>query len=167
MEESGSESDSPFLFDPYDEYVPDFDNYNYRGDSVITDPEDREVIFPDSSRQCYELAEQGIDPQPTLKSLLEAEFRKSKPQPDDESGFLPSRTFTIFENGIGFHDSAFISTVITSMQNCKRKEMTGYLIIPVTYCSRLRSRKGNHGNVTKAFYLEADNVDDSIRAFFE
>ena len=98
---------------------------------------------------------------------MEAEFQKTREEVSDPVDIVPDSIFQIVDDGIYFKDSAFVSATLTSLQQCRRKDVQGYIIMPARYCSRIRSRAANHNVPTPVFFITEENVPEAIRAKFD
>lgn len=156
------------VFDPFSDFTPDFSQYGY-------DPSTSTVLSP--TGETYETGiipafeesvQQGADPQVTLRSMLEQEFQSQKREITDPTDVMPQDA-PVFrrldENSVLFHDVSFAGPTLRSEQQCKTKELQGFLILPARYCTAIRSRSGNHSIPTPALFIK--EVDPSISAQFE
>lgn len=156
------------VFDPFSDFTPDFSQYGY-------DPSTSTVLSP--TGEPYETGiipafeesvQQGADPQVTLRAMLEQEFQSQKREITDPTDVMPQDA-PVFrrldENSVLFHDVSFAGPTLRSEQQCKTKELQGFLILPARYCTAIRSRAGNHSIPTPALFIK--EVDHSISAQFE
>ena len=163
------DSEFPEFFDPFGDYTPDYDGFYFDFNDLQIHSPDGEV-FPaalSSQRQCQNLVSQEVDPNPTLKSLLEQEFHDNKPPVSDPQDVMPERVFTRYDQFIHFNDTSFAGTYLRSEQNCKNRDLAGYVLLPARYLPRVRSRLSNHSKPTDCAWLPPDLVPDPIRAIFE
>lgn len=160
----------PERFDPFDEWVPDFSEYQFDEDSnqILDengDPYDTPVL-----QQCTRQAEQGIDPNHTLKKLLEDQFNRDKDQrqdgPSDPADVMPGPVYRRLDNGIFFEDSAFARTVLCSEQGVPSKDLEGYIVMPANQVGRIRSRNGNHKGNTRILFISPDILSDDLKSLF-
>ena len=156
-------SDGPEYFDPFMEMVPDFSNYSWDPEVGIINSEGQPYQCENVSNICQNIAESGDDPNQSLKSLLEAEFQKNREEPTDPVDIVPDSIFQIVEDGIYFKDSAFVSATLTSLQQCRRKDVQGYIIMPARFSSRI----ANHNVPTPVFFITEENIPETIRAKFD
>ena len=147
------ESDTPSIFDPFGDYCPDFSNYEYDIDSQQILDGQGHVYNSSIIPTLQAIVDQGEDPQPSLKQLLEAEFENSKPAPQDPTDIMPTYTHKKLGDYIYFPDCSFAGPHLRSEQECKTKELGGYLILPAKYCTRIRSRQANHNVPTPVLYV--------------
>ena len=160
-------SDGPEYFDPFQDMVPDYSNYSWDPEIGIIDNQGQPYSCESVSLMCQSISESGEDPNQSLKSLLEAEFQKTREEVSDPVDIVPDSIFQIVDDGIYFKDSAFVSATLTSLQQCRRKDVQGYIIMPARYCSRIRSRAANHNVPTPVFFITEENVPEAIRAKFD
>ena len=157
----------PEFFDPYGEYCPDYTGYTFDLDEgVIVNP-DGEVFESPVTSIAFQMAEEGKDPNPTLKQLLEKQHTDNPPEFLDPADALPDQPYSRHGNSIFFNDSSFARSVLTSEQSCKNKELTGWLIIPARQVTTIRSRASNHQKNNPILWIPDDEIDSEIRALFE
>ena len=162
------EEDFPIVFDPFSEYTPDFSEFtiDYNSQSILDDH--GEVYNSQvATQQVQSLIQQDIDPQPTLKQLLEAAFQAEKQPPSDPTDLMPEQVFQKHENFIHFHDSSFAGPYLRSEFNCKNKDLPGYIILPAPLIPRIRSRGSNHQLPTPIIWVSSETIPEEIRNKFE
>ncbi|MBR0371378.1 MAG: hypothetical protein IJH63_11760 [Methanobrevibacter sp.] len=156
----------PEFFDPFNEYCPDFSGYMYDFDDGMIKSPEGEVLQSPATSICNEMAEQGNDPNPTLKELLEAEFNKNKPEVMDPADTLPDQPYCKIGDRFLFKDSSFARSVLTSEQSCKNKDLKGWVIMPANQISAIRSRTVTHQKCYPLLWLPEDQMPPEIRAIF-
>lgn len=157
----------PEFFDPYGEYCPDYTGYTFDLDEgVIVDPEG-EVFESPVTSIAFQMAEEGTDPNPTLKQLLEKEHADHPPEYLDPADALPDQPYKKVESMIYFTDSSFARSVLTSEQNCKNKELKGWIVMPAYQVTAVRSRLSSHQKNIPVLWLPDEDLDESVRALFE
>ena len=157
----------PEQFDPFGDFCPDFAGYQFDPDQgSILDNDGNPYDAPAATERCQTLAEGGVDPNPSLKQLLEAQFAASRPEPQDPVDTMPENVFYEHEGCYFFNDSAFLGVTMRGLQNCKNPDLTGWIILPAKYNSRIRSRYSNHGVPTKAVWVPQENFT-GLAHFFE
>nr|QRV61580.1 hypothetical protein [Circular ssDNA virus sp.] len=156
------------VFDPFSDYCPDFSQYGFdESSSQVLDPYGNPydtTILP----SFVQSVEQGSDPQVTLRSMLEQEFQSQRREVTDPTDVMPQDAPVfkrIDDNSVIFYDVSFAGPTLRSEQQCKTKDLQGFIILPARYCTTVRSRAGNHSHPTPALYLK--EVDPSISAQFE
>lgn len=162
----GSEDKVPEVFDPYGELLPDFENCYYENESDTFFVDGNPFPLTDNiSMQKDNLVRQGLDPTNYIVENLKKDQEEKAPQSADE--VLPERMFTVLEDGrIFFDDASFIGPTMRSIQNCKQKDLKGWMLLPVASSCRIRSRLSNHGTMTKVLFIPDEAVTDDVRALF-
>lgn len=148
------------FFDPFDEMTPDFSTGKYNDETKKFEVQDKEIPLNEEQQQIAESALQnGVDPTPTLRGILEQMIAESKPQTLEEA--LPAQIFKINEDQtIFFTDSAFAGPTLRSFQGCaQNKQLKGFIVLPASFVSRLRSRKSNHNTLTPLLYVPQNVLD--------
>lgn len=162
------EEDFPPVFDPFSDYTPDFSEYtiDYSSQTIL---DAQGEVYPSqlATQQIQSLISQEIDPQPTLKQLLEAAFQQEKPAPQDPADLMPEQVFQKHQNFIHFSDSSFAGPYLRSEFSCKNKELPGYVILPATLIPRIRSRGSNHQMPTPVVWVNSETIPQEIRQLFE
>lgn len=163
------DSQFPEYFDPFGDYVPDYEGFYFDLQDMNIHSPDGEIYpnSPSTQQQCQQLVQSEVDPNPTLRSLLEAEFQANKPPVEDPQDVMPERFFQKLDPFIYFNDTAFAGTYLRSDQNCSNRDLSGYVLLPARYISRIRSRFSNHSKPTDCAWLPSELVPDPIRAIFE
>lgn len=160
--------DSPNIFDPWNDYVPDFSEFSFDPSSgLILDPQ-QNPVQQEYAQQVSQIIQNSPNPEelPTLKSLLEAEFQNHKQEPQDPSDIMPQQVYTKnLDSTIFFPDVAFAGPVLRSEQQVKNQDLQGFILIPARYVPRVRSRYGNHGKLTPCLYLP--QIDATFAQYFE
>lgn len=156
------------VFDPFNDYCPDFSQYGYDEESEQVIDADGNPYDTTITEQFVQSVEQGSDPTVTLRSLLEQEFQNSRREVTDPTDVMPQDA-PVFKrvdsNSILFYDVSFAGPTLRSEQQCKTKELEGYIVLPARYCTAIRSRASNHSLPTPALFLR--EVDQTISAQFE
>ena len=156
----------PEFFDPFGEYCPDFSGYMFDlEDGQIKSPEG-EVVETPATSICHEMAQQGTDPNPTLKQILENEFSKTKPEITDPADTLPDQPYQRIGDKFLFKDSSFARSVLTSEQSCKNKNLRSWILMPANQISSVRSRTTTHHKCFPILWLPDDEITQEIRALF-
>lgn len=156
------------LFDPFGDFCPDFSEYGFdQATAQVVDPAGNpyETTITDNFIQSVE---QGSDPAVTLRSMLEQEFQSNKREATDPTDVMPQDAPVfkrVDENSVLFHDVSFAGPTLRSEQQCKTRELEGFLILPARFCTAIRSRASNHSLPTPALYMK--ELDPSISALFE
>lgn len=160
--------DSPNIFDPWHDYVPDFSQYSFDPDTgVILDPQQNPVDQP-YAQQVSQIIQNSPNTEelPTLQTLLEAEFQNAKPEPQDPSDIMPEQVYTRnSDSTIFFPDCAFAGPILRSEQQVKNRDLQGFILIPACYVPRIRSRYSNHGKLTPCLYIP--QIDAQFAQYFE
>ncbi len=156
------------VFDPFCDFCPDFSEYGFDDtSSQVLDPCGNP--YETGITQNYiQSVEQGSDPQITLRSMLEQEFQSRRREVSDPTDVMPQDAPVfrrIDDNSVYFYDVSFAGPTLRSEQQCKTKDLQGFVILPARYCTTIRSRAGNHSIPTPALYIR--EVDPSISAQFE
>lgn len=156
------------VFDPFSDYTPDFSQYGYDPSTSTVFDESGNPYATTILPNFVETVQQGADPQVTLRSMLEQEFQSQRREVTDPTDVMPQDA-TVFkrldENSVLFHDVSFAGPTLRSEQQCKTKDLQGFLILPARYCTAIRSRASNHSLPTPALYIR--EVDPTISAQFE
>lgn len=146
------DDDYPDNFDPLMETTPDIPSgkYDVEKESFVT--KGREIEVPEDMKATVaSMVEQNQDPTPTLKQALEELIAKDAPQTIDDA--FPQTIFDEQEDGVVFFpDSCFAAPYLRSKQKCLQKNLKGYIIMPASFSTRIRSRKSNHARVTPCMY---------------
>lgn len=142
----------PDNFDPLMETVPDIYSGKYDVEKEVFVTKGREIEVPEDMKQTVTtMVENNQDPTPTLKSVLEELIAKEAPQTIDDA--FPQTIFEEHDDGaVFFPDACFAAPYLRSKQKCLQKHLKGYIVIPASFSTRLRSRKGNHARVTPCMY---------------
>lgn len=146
------DDDFPDNFDPMLECAPDLSRGNYDVDKEVFVTGNREIQVPEElKRQANQMVENEQDPNPTLKQALEELIQRDIPQTIDDA--FPQTIFTELEDQmVFFPDACFCAPYLRSKQKCKQKDLKGYIVIPASFSTRLRSRKANHAKLTPCMY---------------
>lgn len=156
------------VFDPFSDFTPDFSQYGYESSTSTVFDEFGNPYETAILPSFEETVQQGADPQVTLQSMLEQEFQSKRREVTDPTDVMPQDA-PVFkrldENSVLFHDVSFAGPTLRSEQQCKTKDLQGFLILPARYCTAIRSRASNHSLPTPALYIK--EVDPMISAQFE
>lgn len=72
----------------------------------------------------------------------------------DRQDFLPSQIAIPTDTGYYFQDSSFVKSFLCSLQGVSNsRQLSGTLIIPAKFCTRLRSGPANHSTMTYCYYV--------------
>ena len=72
----------------------------------------------------------------------------------DRQDFLPSQIAIPTDTGYYFRDSSFAKSFLCSLQGVSNsRQLTGSIIIPAKFCTRLRSGPANHSTMTYCYYV--------------
>lgn len=156
----------PDFFDPFGEYVPDYTGFTFDYDDGLIKSPDGEVFESPVTSVAYQMAEQGKDPNPTLKQLLEAQFQANPPEYKDPADTLPDQPYQKIGSKFLFTDSSFARSVLTSEQSCKNKDLRGWIIMPACQISSVRSRTNSHQKNVPLLWLPDEEISSDIRALF-
>lgn len=156
----------PDFFDPFNEYVPDYTGFIFDYDDGLIKSPDGEVFDSPATSIAYKMAEEGTDPNPTLKQLLENQFQANPPDYKDPADTLPDQPYQKIGPAIFFTDSSFARSVLTSEQNCKNKELNGWIVMPANQITAVRSRASSHQKNIPIVWLPNDDIHSDIRALF-
>lgn len=156
------------VFDPFSDYCPDFSQYGFdEASSQVLDPSGN-PYETQITGNFLQSVEQGSDPAVTLRSMLEQEYQTNRREVTDPTDVMPQDA-PVFrrldENSVLFHDVSFAGPTLRSEQQCKTRELQGFLILPARFCTAIRSRAGNHSLPTPALFVK--EVDPSVSALFE
>lgn len=160
--------DIPNIFDPWNDYVPDFSEFTFDPDSGFILDDQQNPVQQDYAQQVSQTIQNSPNPEelPTLKTLLEAEFQNHKQDPQDPSDLMPNQVYTRNpDSTIFFPDVAFAGPILRSEQQVQNKNLQGFIVIPACYVPRVRSRYGNHGKLTPCLYLPS--IDPQFAQYFE
>lgn len=157
-------SDSAENFDPFMESQEEWENFV---NQPFYDPETQEFGYYEDEQfhtvQTAPLSENVVnfineprsDPTPVPKTIA-SQIQPDDPtqQFDDRTQFIPTPMFVPLEDGtIYFKDSAFAKSFLCSTQGVTHpKLLTGCIIIPAKFVSRLRSGPATHGSQTWCYY---------------
>lgn len=157
----------PDFFDPFGEYQYDFSSLAYDPETDFFTLNDKPITLNQEQQQIVQTTiNQQQDPIPPLREALQQQMASN--QPTDPADLMPNTIFQEQPNGtIYFPDSCFAAPVIASKQNLKRKNITGFILLPATYAARIRSRNANHSKPTPVLYLPQEFIPDEMRAQFE
>lgn len=157
----------PDFFDPFGEYVPDYTGFTFDFDDGLIKSPEGEIIDSPVTSICHQMAQQGTDPNPTLKQLLENEFSKSNAKEvQDPADTLPDQPYQRIGDKFLFSDSSFARSVLTSEQNCRNKDLRGWIIMPACQISSIRSRTSTHTKCFPLLWLPDEEMPEEIRAYF-
>lgn len=162
---SSPETDD-ILFDPFNEinddwdhfmedpkYYPETENFGYiSGDEF-------NCVHPISS-PALETFKKEYNEYDSIVDVPSNIARTMQPEDptqlfEDRSEFIPNKIAVPKDEGIFFFpDSAFAKSFLCSIQNVKHpKNLSGFIIIPAKYVTRLRSGPSNHKELTKCLYV--------------
>lgn len=156
------------VFDPFSDYTPDFSQYGFEPSTQAVLDESGNPYETSIIPNFIETVQQGADPQVTLRSMLEQEFQSQRREVTDPTDVMPQDAAVfkrLDENSVLFHDVSFAGPTLRSEQQCKTKDLQGFLILPARYCTAIRSRASNHSLPTPALFIK--EVDPTISAQFE
>lgn len=157
----------PSYFDPFGEYQYDFSSLTYDPDTDYFTLNNQPITLNEQQQQIVQTSiNQEQDPIPPLREALQQQMVTN--QPTDPADLMPNTIFHEQPNGtIYFPDSCFAAPVIASKQNVKRKNITGYILLPASFSARIRSRNANHLKPTPVLYVPSEYIPDEMRANFE
>lgn len=157
-------SDSAENFDPFMESQQEWDNFVNEPYYVPETQEfgfyDEEQFHPIKTTSLSQpvikfINESGSNPTPVPKAIA-SQIQPDDPteQFDDRTQFIPTPMFVPQEDGtIYFKDSAFAKSFLCSTQGVTHpKFLTGCIIIPAKFVSRLRSGPATHGSQTWCYF---------------
>lgn len=157
----------PTFFDPFDLNQIDITQLNY--DSSTDSYYNGNQLYvptPEQSQQVQTLLDQEINPLNALQQVISQE--QENHTVEDPADLMPNQIFEVLDDDcIFFNDSSFFAPTVASFQQCLRKNIQGYCLIPAQFAARLRSRKGNHSKPTPALFLPPSMIPDHLRAKFE
>lgn len=146
------DDDYPAMFDPFLECAPDLSRGRYDVENQVFVAGSRQIELPEELKsQANQMVENDQDPNPTLKQALEELVQKDAPQTIDDA--FPKHIFQELDDQIVFFpDACFAAPYLRSKQKCMQKDLKGYIVIPASFSTRLRSRKANHAKLTPCMY---------------
>lgn len=155
------------VFDPFSEYVPDFSEYCYDPSSQTIYDGEGQPYETQVTTVCNTMYQCDQDPNSSLKQLLSQDYESHRPEVTDPTDTMPKDNpiyNRINEEAIFFHDVAFAAPVLRSEQQCKTAELKGYIIVPASSATAIRSRASNHNKTVSALYIK--DIGE-MRQFFE